>query len=73
MENGEFIFLLGILEVLLGFFFLVLSGAIYFFDVFKFKLGRNRLIIVIILMFFGWLLFIYGLLQLIENYTFILS
>ncbi|MCD6227402.1 hypothetical protein J7J90_02825 [Candidatus Micrarchaeota archaeon] len=69
MNEGTTYLLIGLLELLFGFFFLVLSAALYFFDIFKFKLKGNRIIVVALLMLLGWLLFIYGGIQIFENYS----
>ena len=68
-SESTYIFLVGLLEVLLGMFFLVLSAGLYFFDVFEFKLKGKRVLIVAVMMFLGWFILIYGLIQLLGNYA----
>jgi len=66
--SPTFIFLIGLLELLLGIFILVLSTAIYYFDIFEFKISGKRKILVCTVMLMGWILFIHGALAAFSNY-----
>jgi hypothetical protein len=67
-EDLMFVFLIGFLELLIGLFLLALSAGLYFFDIFKFKLGKKRQYTVILIMFLGWVFFIVGAVQILNNY-----